>query len=95
MHGSNEIIKKKKLFNKFHTWPNINISFGHERYSIITGQIIYIFKKNLFLIQFFLSTIIYFLRISFDSFQTSKQGIVDPMLSIWGQQMFVNEDTDQ
>ncbi|XP_054270677.1 syntaxin-binding protein 5-like isoform X7 [Macrosteles quadrilineatus] len=29
------------------------------------------------------------------SFQTRKQGIVDPMLSIWGQQMFVNEDTDQ
>jgi len=29
------------------------------------------------------------------SFQTQKQGIVDPMLSIWGQQMFVNEDTDQ
>ncbi|XP_047102201.1 syntaxin-binding protein 5 isoform X3 [Schistocerca piceifrons] len=29
------------------------------------------------------------------SFQTTKQGIVDPMLSIWGQQMFVNEDTDQ
>ncbi|XP_069961371.1 syntaxin-binding protein 5 isoform X4 [Cherax quadricarinatus] len=29
------------------------------------------------------------------SFQTRKTGIVDPMLSIWGQQMFVNEDTDQ
>lgn len=31
------------------------------------------------------------------SFQTqSKQrGIVDPMLSIWGQQLIVNEDTDQ
>ncbi|XP_073980719.1 syntaxin-binding protein tomosyn isoform X6 [Rhodnius prolixus] len=29
------------------------------------------------------------------SFQTRKAGIVDPMLSIWGQQMFVNEDTDQ
>jgi hypothetical protein len=31
----------------------------------------------------------------FHSFQTHKQGIVDPMLSIWGQQMFVNEDTDK
>ncbi|XP_076058253.1 syntaxin-binding protein tomosyn isoform X2 [Oratosquilla oratoria] len=29
------------------------------------------------------------------SFQTRKTGIVDPMLSIWGQQIFVNEDTDQ
>ncbi|XP_032679302.1 syntaxin-binding protein 5 isoform X7 [Odontomachus brunneus] len=29
------------------------------------------------------------------SFQTTKQGIVDPMLSIWGHQLFVNGDTDQ
>ncbi|XP_050303950.1 syntaxin-binding protein 5 isoform X6 [Anthonomus grandis grandis] len=30
------------------------------------------------------------------SFQTpSNKGIVDPMLSIWGQQLIVNEDTDQ
>ncbi|KAL0275833.1 UNVERIFIED_CONTAM: hypothetical protein PYX00_003562 [Menopon gallinae] len=36
-----------------------------------------------------------FLPLAHFSFQTSKQGIVDPMLSIWGQQMFVNEDTDQ
>ncbi|XP_050443127.1 syntaxin-binding protein 5 isoform X3 [Adelges cooleyi] len=36
-----------------------------------------------------------FLALSDLSFQTQKQGIVDPMLSIWGQQMFVNEDTDQ
>ncbi|XP_059478656.1 syntaxin-binding protein 5 isoform X3 [Neocloeon triangulifer] len=39
-----------------------------------------------------------FLPLADLSFQTSKQGIqgiVDPMLSIWGQQMFVNEDTDQ
>ncbi|XP_046747129.1 syntaxin-binding protein 5 isoform X4 [Diprion similis] len=28
------------------------------------------------------------------SFQTTKRGIEDPMLSIWGQQLFVNEDTD-
>ncbi|XP_065223799.1 syntaxin-binding protein 5 isoform X6 [Planococcus citri] len=36
-----------------------------------------------------------FLPLSDLSFQTRKQGIVDPMLSIWGQQMFVNEDTNQ
>ncbi|XP_069358006.1 syntaxin-binding protein 5 isoform X7 [Maniola hyperantus] len=38
-----------------------------------------------------------FLPLSELSFQTqSKQrGIVDPMLSIWGQQLIVNEDTDQ
>ncbi|XP_023722395.2 syntaxin-binding protein 5 isoform X4 [Cryptotermes secundus] len=36
-----------------------------------------------------------FLPLADLSFQTTKQGIVDPMLSIWGQQMFVNEDTDQ
>uniref|UniRef100_A0A1B6CZ80 V-SNARE coiled-coil homology domain-containing protein n=2 Tax=Clastoptera arizonana TaxID=38151 RepID=A0A1B6CZ80_9HEMI len=36
-----------------------------------------------------------FLPLADLSFQTRKQGIVDPMLSIWGQQMFVNEDTDQ
>ncbi|XP_052124427.1 syntaxin-binding protein 5 isoform X2 [Frankliniella occidentalis] len=36
-----------------------------------------------------------FLPLADLSFQTAKQGIVDPMLSIWGQQMFVNEDTDQ
>ncbi|KAE8745861.1 hypothetical protein FOCC_FOCC007380 [Frankliniella occidentalis] len=35
-----------------------------------------------------------FLPLADLSFQTAKQGIVDPMLSIWGQQMFVNEDTD-
>nr|CAD7427332.1 unnamed protein product [Timema monikensis] len=35
-----------------------------------------------------------FLPLTDQSFQTTKQGIVDPMLSIWGQQMFVNEDTD-
>ncbi|XP_076666459.1 syntaxin-binding protein tomosyn isoform X9 [Andrena cerasifolii] len=29
------------------------------------------------------------------SFQTTKHGIVDPMLSIWGHQLFVNGDTDQ
>ncbi|XP_043791406.1 syntaxin-binding protein 5 isoform X5 [Apis laboriosa] len=29
------------------------------------------------------------------SFQTTKHGIVDPMLSIWGNQLFVNGDTDQ
>lgn len=30
------------------------------------------------------------------SFQTKcKQGIVDPMLSIWGQQLIVHEDTNQ
>ncbi|XP_063826471.1 syntaxin-binding protein 5 [Ostrinia nubilalis] len=27
--------------------------------------------------------------------QTKQRGIVDPMLSIWGQQLIVNEDTDQ
>ncbi|CAH0389310.1 unnamed protein product [Bemisia tabaci] len=36
-----------------------------------------------------------FLPLADLSFQTRKPGIVDPMLSIWGQQMFVNEDTDQ
>ncbi|GJQ69234.1 hypothetical protein Trydic_g6383 [Trypoxylus dichotomus] len=37
-----------------------------------------------------------FLPLSELSFQTqSKKGIVDPMLSIWGQQLIVNEDTDQ
>lgn len=36
-----------------------------------------------------------FLPLADLSFQTHKQGIVDPMLSIWGQQMFVNEDTDK
>uniref|UniRef100_A0A8D8ZTB1 Syntaxin-binding protein 5-like n=1 Tax=Cacopsylla melanoneura TaxID=428564 RepID=A0A8D8ZTB1_9HEMI len=36
-----------------------------------------------------------FLPLADLSFQTRKQGIVDPMLSIWGQQMFVNEDTDK
>ncbi|VVC88074.1 unnamed protein product [Leptidea sinapis] len=38
-----------------------------------------------------------FLPLSELSFQTqSKQrGLVDPMLSIWGQQLIVNEDTDQ
>ncbi|KAJ1531793.1 hypothetical protein ONE63_000447 [Megalurothrips usitatus] len=36
-----------------------------------------------------------FLPLADLSFQTTKQGIIDPMLSIWGQQMFVNEDTDQ
>lgn len=30
-----------------------------------------------------------------NSFQTTKHGIVDPMLSIWGHQLFVNGDTDQ
>ncbi|XP_023316381.1 syntaxin-binding protein 5 isoform X8 [Trichogramma pretiosum] len=29
------------------------------------------------------------------SFQTTKHGIVDPMLSIWGHQLFVNGNTDQ
>ncbi|XP_018307504.1 syntaxin-binding protein 5 isoform X6 [Mycetomoellerius zeteki] len=29
------------------------------------------------------------------SFQTTKHGIVDPMLTIWGHQLFVNGDTDQ
>ncbi|XP_023287631.1 syntaxin-binding protein 5 isoform X12 [Orussus abietinus] len=29
------------------------------------------------------------------SFQTTKHGIVDPILSIWGHQLFVNGDTDQ
>ncbi|XP_076393151.1 syntaxin-binding protein tomosyn isoform X8 [Megachile rotundata] len=29
------------------------------------------------------------------SFQTTKHGIVDPMLSIWGHQLFVNGDTEQ
>ena len=29
------------------------------------------------------------------SFQTTKSAIADPMLAIWGQQMFVNEDTTQ
>lgn len=30
------------------------------------------------------------------SFQTKcKQGIVDPMLSIWGQQLIVHEDSNQ
>ncbi|XP_075228218.1 syntaxin-binding protein tomosyn [Lycorma delicatula] len=38
---------------------------------------------------------VFFLPLADLSFQTRKQGIVDPMLSIWGQQMFVNEDTDQ
>ncbi|KAK5649859.1 hypothetical protein RI129_000888 [Pyrocoelia pectoralis] len=37
-----------------------------------------------------------FLPLSELSFQTqSNKGIVDPMLSIWGQQLIVNEDTDQ
>ncbi|XP_076258837.1 syntaxin-binding protein tomosyn isoform X4 [Rhynchophorus ferrugineus] len=37
-----------------------------------------------------------FLPLSELSFQTpSNRGIVDPMLSIWGQQLIVNEDTDQ
>ncbi|XP_066245384.1 syntaxin-binding protein 5 isoform X2 [Euwallacea similis] len=38
-----------------------------------------------------------FLPLSELSFQTtpSSRGIVDPMLSIWGQQLIVNEDTDQ
>ncbi|CAH1983063.1 unnamed protein product [Acanthoscelides obtectus] len=37
-----------------------------------------------------------FLPLSELSFQTqSSKGIKDPMLSIWGQQLFVNEDTDQ
>ncbi|XP_065169293.1 syntaxin-binding protein 5 isoform X4 [Atheta coriaria] len=37
-----------------------------------------------------------FLPLSELSFQTqSKKGIVDPMLSIWGQQLIVNEDTNQ
>ncbi|XP_055615497.1 syntaxin-binding protein 5 isoform X4 [Toxorhynchites rutilus septentrionalis] len=36
-----------------------------------------------------------FLPLSDLSFQTKcKQGIVDPMLSIWGQQLIVNEDTN-
>lgn len=30
-----------------------------------------------------------------NSFQTTKHGIVDPMLTIWGHQLFVNGDTDQ
>lgn len=30
-----------------------------------------------------------------NSFQTTKHGIVDPMLSIWGHQLFVNGDTEQ
>ncbi|XP_044756054.1 syntaxin-binding protein 5 isoform X2 [Coccinella septempunctata] len=37
-----------------------------------------------------------FLPLSELSFQTqTNKGIVDPMLSIWGQQLIVNEDTDQ
>ncbi|XP_017782469.1 PREDICTED: syntaxin-binding protein 5 isoform X4 [Nicrophorus vespilloides] len=37
-----------------------------------------------------------FLPLSELSFQTqSNKGIVDPMLSIWGQQLIVNEDTNQ
>ncbi|CAG9815268.1 unnamed protein product [Phaedon cochleariae] len=37
-----------------------------------------------------------FLPLSELSFQTqSNKGIVDPMLSIWGQQLIINEDTDQ
>ncbi|KAJ8945856.1 hypothetical protein NQ318_002694 [Aromia moschata] len=37
-----------------------------------------------------------FLPLSELSFQTqSNKGIIDPMLSIWGQQLIVNEDTDQ
>ncbi|XP_028165902.1 syntaxin-binding protein 5 [Ostrinia furnacalis] len=38
-----------------------------------------------------------FLPLSELSFQTQtkQRGIVDPMLSIWGQQLIVNEDTDQ
>ncbi|XP_044739572.1 syntaxin-binding protein 5 isoform X5 [Chrysoperla carnea] len=37
-----------------------------------------------------------FLPLADLSFQTpSKQGIIDPMLSIWGQQIIVNEDADQ
>ncbi|XP_060525863.1 LOW QUALITY PROTEIN: syntaxin-binding protein 5 [Cylas formicarius] len=37
-----------------------------------------------------------FLPLSELSFQTpSNKGIVDPMLTIWGQQLIVNEDTDQ
>ncbi|KAF5272987.1 hypothetical protein FQA39_LY07636 [Lamprigera yunnana] len=37
-----------------------------------------------------------FLPLSELSFQTqSNKGIVDPMLSIWGHQLIVNEDTDQ
>ncbi|XP_022911480.1 syntaxin-binding protein 5 isoform X3 [Onthophagus taurus] len=39
---------------------------------------------------------IHFLPLSELSFQTqTKKGIVDPMLSIWGQQLIINEDTDQ
>ncbi|XP_043490591.1 syntaxin-binding protein 5 isoform X5 [Polistes fuscatus] len=36
-----------------------------------------------------------FLPLTDLSFQTTKHGIVDPMLSIWGHQLFVNGDTDQ
>lgn len=36
------------------------------------------------------------LKLLLYSFQTKcKQGIVDPMLSIWGQQLIVHEDTNQ
>ncbi|XP_043235836.1 syntaxin-binding protein 5-like isoform X13 [Amphibalanus amphitrite] len=36
-----------------------------------------------------------FLPLSDLSFQTTKSAIADPMLAIWGQQMFVNEDATQ
>ncbi|XP_031780459.1 syntaxin-binding protein 5 isoform X9 [Nasonia vitripennis] len=36
-----------------------------------------------------------FVPVSDLSFQTTKHGIKDPMLSIWGHQLFVNGDTDQ
>ncbi|XP_011639551.1 syntaxin-binding protein 5 isoform X3 [Pogonomyrmex barbatus] len=36
-----------------------------------------------------------FLPLTDLSFQTTKHGIVDPMLTIWGHQLFVNGDTDQ
>ncbi|XP_014209056.1 syntaxin-binding protein 5-like isoform X2 [Copidosoma floridanum] len=36
-----------------------------------------------------------FLPVSELSFQTTKPGLVDPMLSIWGHQLFVNGETDQ
>lgn len=50
--------------------------------------------RTLFLFSLpLLASLIY---LCYTSFQTqSNKGIVDPMLSIWGQQLIVNEDTDQ